>query len=425
MSLPDPDLTPSLPDVGIEKPGPRLVLVLGLLAGIGQAYTLPMLSPEQVTLATDVYHHAAEAFLSGEDPYAVTPPNLPGYYFVYPPVVLGLLLPYGLLSPGLAYAVQTALNVLATAGTAVVLVRTIERGGVDLDRVDRLLIGAFAFGSLGAVTNLLNGQVNPLLAFGIAAGVLALERDRETLSGVVLAAVATVKLFPALVGAWLLRVRAWRTIAAAIATGVGLFLLGVLAFGPDLTAAYVTEALARESSIATFEGGPDPGINKMTIRRQIAYLAPWVPGDLLFPVGAALLAPVVLASYRTVETLRDRLVALQATLLATLILLPLEPFYFSLAVFPSVALLYLVGGRWTRRAFLAGFLLAAAPLTMSSAEIWIETLSLSPGMADAITGIARAAFSFALAPMYGVWLMFGACIADQHRHAGPSDGVPG
>jgi hypothetical protein len=129
------------------------------------------------------------------------------------------------------------------------------------------------------------------------------------------------------------------------------------------------------------------------------------------------LAPVVLAAYRTLETLRDRLVALQATVVATLILLPLEPFYFSLAVFPSVPLLYLMEGRWRRRAFLAGFLIAAAPLTTSSAEMWIETLALTPGMADAATELARGAFSFAIAPMYGVWLMLGACIADQHRRA--------
>jgi hypothetical protein len=394
-----------------------VVLALGLLAGIGQALTLPRFSPEQLTLATDVYHHAAATMLSGGDPYAVTPPGLSGYYFLYPPVVLGAMLPYGLLDPGGVYAVQTVLNLVTTAAVALVLVRTVERGGVDLGRVDRILVAAFAFGSIGSVTNLINGQVNPQIALGIAGGVLLVERGRESPGGAVLAAVATVKLFPALVGAWLLRRRAWRAVAAAIATGVGLMLLGLVAFGPELTTAYVTEALAREASVGTFEAGPDPNSNKVTIRRQIAFLAPWLPADLLVPVGIAVLAPVVLAAYRTTATFRERLVALQATLLAMLILVPLEPFYFSLAVFPSVPLLYLVEGRWPRRLYLTGFLLAAAPLTMSSATVWIETLSLSPGMAGAITSAARSAFSFALIPMYGIWLMFGACALYQHRRA--------
>jgi hypothetical protein len=410
--------------VSIERPGPRIVLALGLLAGIGQAITLARLQPEQVTLATDVYYHATEAALGGGDPYSVTPPDLPTYYFLYPPVVLGAMLPYGLLNPGAVYAVQTAANLLTTATVALVLLRTIERGGVEFGRLDTALIVAFAFGSTGAVTNLLNGQVNPQLSLGIAGGVLLVERGRETLAGVVLAAVATVKLFPAVVGAWLLRRRAWRAVGAAIATGCGLMLLGLVAFGPDLTTAWVTDALARESSVGTFEGGPDPGSNKVTIRRQIAFLAPGVPGEWLLPVGAAVLAPVVVAASRTMQTFRDRLVALQATLLAMLILVPLEPFYVSLAVFPAVPLLYLIAGRWPRRLYVVGFLLAAVPVTMSSLTVWIDTLSLSPGVADAITSVAGGAFAFALPPMYGIWLMFGACVLYQHRRiVGALDGA--
>ena len=408
--------------VSIDSRGPRIVLSLALVAGVGQALTLPRLSPEQVTLATDVYHYGARAALSGGDPYAVTPPGLSTYYFLYPPVVLGAMLPYGLLDPDAVYAFQTVLNLLTTAAIAVVLVRTIEQCGVDLGRPDRILVAAFAFASAGAATNLINGQVNPQLALGIAAGVLLVERGRETLGGTILAVVATVKLFPALVGAWLLRRRAWRAITAAVVTGAGLFLLGMVALGPDLTTAWASDALAREASMGTFEGGPDPESNKVTVRRQIAVLAPWVSGDLLFPAGVALLAPVVLASYRSMATLRNRLVALQATLLAMLALMPLEPFYVSLVVFPSVPLLYLLEGRWPRRLYLPGFLLASAPVTMTTVTVWVKRVAPSTGTAEAITALARDAFFFALPPMYGIWLMLGACILFQHRQAGGTDG---
>ncbi len=404
--------------MSIDRLGPRLVLALGLLAGVGQALTLTRLQPDQVTLATDVYYHAAEAALVGGEPYSVSPPGLAEYHFLYPPVVLGAMLPYGRLDPDSVYLLQTGTNILATAAVAIILVRTVERSGVSLGRVDKTLIVGFSFGSTGAVTNLLNGQVNPELALGIAGGVVLVDRGRETLGGAVLAAVTTVKLFPALIGAWLLRVRAWRAVTAATVTGVGLFALGLVAFGPDLTVAWITDALSRESSVAAFENGPNPASNKVTIRRQIAFLAPWVPTDLLIPVGAAVLAPVVLAAYRTVETLRDRLVALQVTLLVMLILMPLEPFYFSLAVFPGVALLYLMEGRWPRWLFILGFLLAAVPVTMSTVNVWIETLSLSAGAADTITSTARTGFAFALPPMYGIWLMFGACLLFQHRRMG-------
>jgi len=401
--------------VSIDRRGPRFVLAAGILAGLFQVVFLPRVSPEQVAIATDVYHHAAAAALSGGDPYAVTPPDHPAFHFLYPTIVLVVLLPYGLLDPGLAYAVQTGVNLLTIGAITILLVRTVERAGVELHRVDRLLVAGFAFGSAGMVTNLVNGQVNPQLALGITAGALLLERGRGIQSGVAFALTATVKLFPALLGAWLLRARAWRAVGAAVATGLGGLLLGVVVWGPDLTATYVTVALPREASTATFAGGADPTAPQMTIRRGIAFLAPWLPGDLLFPVATLVLVPVVLASYRTMATLRDRLVALQATLLATLSLFSLEPFYLSLAVFPTVPLLYLMEGRWPRRLFLLGALVAFVPLTMSTVEIWIGTLSPGPGVATTLRSLARTAFSFALPPTYGVWLMFAGCVASQNR----------
>ncbi|MFB6295225.1 MAG: glycosyltransferase family 87 protein [Halobacteriales archaeon] len=402
-------------DVSMDWRGPRLVLAAGILAGLFQAVFLPRVNPEQLAIATDVYHHAAAAALSGGDPYAVTPPDHPGFRFLYPPVVLAVLLPYGPLGPDLAYAAQTGVNLLTIGAITVLLVRTVEIGGVDLPRIDRLLVAGFAFGSAGMVTNLVNGQVNPQLVLGIAGGAVLLERGREAHSGVAFALAATVKLFPALLGAWLLRARAWRAIGAAVATGLGGLVLGVLVWGPDLTATYVTVALPREASTATFAGGADPTAPQMTVRRQIAFLAPWLSGSLLFPVAVTVLAPVVLAASRTMATLRDRLVALQATLLATLSLFSLEPFYLSLAVFPVVPLLYLLEGRWPRRLFFLGALVAFVPVTLSTVEVWIETLSTGPGVAATLRSVARTAFAFALPPTYGVWLMLAGCVAHQNR----------
>lgn len=404
--------------MSIDRRGPRVVLVVGILAGLGQLVLLPRTSPAQVALATDVYHHAAAAALSGGNAYTVTPPAHPGYYFLYPPMILVALLPYGLLSPGIAYAIQTALNLLTTAALAVILLWTIERAGVDLSRLDRALVVGFTFLSVGSVTNLINGQVNPQLALGVAAGVLLLERGREALSGITLAAVATVKLFPALLGAWLLRRRAWRTIIAAVATGVSLFVLGVALLGPDATVSYLTEALPREASTGRFVGGGDPEASQMTIRRQVGFLVPWLPGSALLPVGVIVLAPVVLAAYRRMETLRDRLVALQATWLATLILFPFEPFYLSLALFPTVPLLYVIEGRWSRRLFLVGALVAFAPLSFSTVEMVIGSGVAPEAVTSMALDFSRTAFSFALPPMYGVWLMLGGCVAFQNRGAG-------
>lgn len=406
--------------VSVRKRGARLVLVVGILFGVDTGLGLALTSPEQLSLATDVYHHAAQVALQGGDFYDVTPPGLPGYYFLYPPVVMGPLLVYGLVDPGLAYAVQTVLNLATGVVLATVVVRIVERSGVELGRVDRLLVGAFCLLGAGAAVTLVLGQVNLLLALGIALGATWVERGRERRAGAVLAAVATVKLFPALVGAWLIRRRAWRTIAAATATGVGLALVGLVAFGPDATVVWATRTVPGEMSVGAFGGGPDPGAPYLGLRRQFSMVAPWIPDDLLLPASLLTVTPVVLASYRTFGSRVSRLVGLQATLLATLTVFPLEHFYLSIALFPTVALLYLIDAGAVdpgpaRPLYLGGALVASVPMTLGGLHSALATLPLPAAVESAILGAVTPTFAFALPPTYGVWAMLAACVVYQHR----------
>jgi hypothetical protein len=400
--------------------GPRAVLATGLLAGIVNAVLFPISHPEQVGFATDVYYGAARAALAGTEVYAALPGASAG--FRYPPIVVVGFYPHGLLGdPALAFALQTALN-LATAGAlAVLLVRYTERVGVDLDRVDRLLIAGYAFASVSVATNLVMGQINLQLALAIAGGAVLLERGREKAAGVAFGLAALVKLFPALVGVWLLRRRAWRAIAAATATGVGLLALGVLVFGPGTLETYVTEVIAGEASVASFPDGPNPTEPYVTVRRQVTFLVPGLPSAWLFPVSAAVLAPVFVGVNRVVDDPVSRLVALLGTLLATLVLLPLEPFYLVLALFPLVPLLYLLDPGTPRRLFLVGALVLSVPTTYETVLTMLSVVGLPAGTESWLQGIARGAFSFALPPTYGVWLVLAACLLHQHRAAAVTD----
>jgi len=65
-----------------------VILFLGVLSGLSGVVMVPVASAEQFMLASDVYRHAAEAMLAGEDFYAVSPARLPGYRFIYPPIVI-------------------------------------------------------------------------------------------------------------------------------------------------------------------------------------------------------------------------------------------------------------------------------------------------------------------------------------------------
>lgn len=398
----------------------RLVLALGILAGVTNAVLLAWRHPEQIGIATDVYHHAATRALAGESFYGTSPPAHPGYRFVYPPVVVVAFLPYAAVgSPTAAYALATVLN-LATAGAlGVVLLRAIERAGVALTRLDRVLVVGAAGTWAGAASSIVQGQINLQLALLIAGGVLLVEAGRERAGGIAVAIPAAVKLFPVAVGAWLLRRRAWRALATAVAVGVGLGIASLAVFGPDVAATWVFGTLPAEASVGTFADGPDPSSSLLTVRRQLATLAPWLPAAWLLPAAGVLLAPVVLATYRTFETYRSRLVALQATLLAMLVSVPLEPFYLSLVVFPTVPLLYLIDPAFetTRRLFLAGTLVVSIPVVLWSVTASVDVAPLPPALAATIVDLARTAFAFALPQMYGVWLLFGACVLYQHRAA--------
>lgn len=397
-----------------SKRGPRVVLAVSVLAGVANTVLFPLRNPRQVALASDVYYHAARAALAGADVYAVNPVGETG--FRYPPVVVLAFYPHGLLGdPALAYALQTLLNLAALAGLAALSLWVLGHAGVELDRVDAALVSAFAFlvGPVGV--NLVMGQVNPVLAVGIAAGAVLVVRGHERAGGVAFGLVALVKLFPALVGAWLLRQRAWRAIAAATVTGGFALTAGVLAFGPATTAAYFAETVTREAAVGSFADGPDPTAPFVTVRRQLTAVFPGLPADWLLPASAVVLTPVFVGVNRVADSLRSRLVALQGTLLAALAMFPLEPFYVVLAVFPLVPLLYLLDEGPDRRLFLAGAVLLAVPVTWES--VLTAVVLLPPGAASAVRDAAGAVFGFALPPTLGMWLVLAACLLSQHRAA--------
>lgn len=378
---------------------------MGVVFLVGLAW----LRPAQVGIATDVYHHAARAMLAGEDFYAVRPPEHPAYGFLYPPLVVLAFVPHGLVGPTGAHLLQTVPNLLAAVGVGWLSVRVLESAGHPLDRLDRALVVGFSVLGTPMAVNLLMGQVNPLLALGIAAGAVLTDRDREAAGGVAFGLVALVKLFPALVGAWLLRRRAWRAIVAATVAGTAAVLAGAAVFGPEAAMAYLTDVVTGEAGGVVPAGRYDPAAEYVTIRRQIAYLAPWLSPTWRFAVAAAVLGPVVLAAYRDVGDRVSRLVALAVTLLATLLLFPLEPFYLVLATFPVVPLVYLLEG-WPRRLLLAGVVLVSATVTLASVRQGVALAGLPPGVADPLLGAARALFSFVIPPTVGVWAMIAGCL---------------
>ncbi|PSQ61373.1 MAG: hypothetical protein BRD21_09845 [Halobacteriales archaeon SW_8_66_22] len=379
----------------------RLVLLLGILSGISGLMVLPFTSPEQFMLASDVYRHAAEAMLAGEDFYAVSPPRLPGYNFIYPPIVILLFVPHALVGSALgAYAIQLLLTVAFGLGTTLVVGRALARRGVALSRIDWLLIGSFTLVSAHSAITLANGQVTIWMGFAFALGFDALDRSRETVAGVAFALAALIKVFPAAVGLWLLRRRAWRSVIVATATGLGGLALGAVLFGPDVTETYVRDVLLGRYEGETFGGVPEPDQTTGGAQRQLAALT-GLGSPALGILALAIVGPAVLALHRRIDTDERRLAAMLGTVLGVLLVL-----------------LYTLPSGRGRRLLLLGTLVSSVRVTYDLAASTVETMPLPGALSEPLLSLIEMLFVFVLPTTLGLWLLLAGCLFVQFGSEG-------
>lgn len=383
---------------------PRAVLAAGLaLGGVYLWYTLALKPAFGVNFR--VYRAAARAALAGRPFYDVVPAGLPATYtYLYPPGTVVLFYPFAVAGETVGYVAFTALSALAAVALGSVLVWTIERERGRLPWLDRLLVTGFVLGSSLSVPSLVYGNVNLFLALLVAVGFAAFDRvtaRREALAGVALAVPAALKLFPGLFGLELLRERAWRAVGAAIATGGALVLAGVVLFGVDVHVRYLREVVLARLSRDVAAGGVAPAASYVTLRRPLAALG--VPPDLLTPVAAALLGAVLVTLYRRAGV--DRRVAVLATVVAAIVVVPAYPLYFVLAYYPLVSLLYLVEARPARPLLLSGALLMHVAVQADDLALLADVLGL-----DAPTALSPL-LAVATPPLWGALLVLAGCLA--------------
>lgn len=413
----------SRPLIADRYSGAWLVVSVSVIVGVASILDFLGLWGVPPTWAPDdrlgvnylVYHHAAEAAVAGEDFYAVTPPGFGDLYtYLYPPITVLAYVPFMLVSSAAGFAVHTAITLLACTVATAALVPLVERLDRPLGWVDVAGIWLFVAASVHAAPTLYFGNVNLLLAAAIVAGVLALERGREVGAGVTFGLAALVKVFPTLVGLYLLRVRAWRAVAAALATGAGGLAASALVFGPDTLRRFVVDVLLGRTDTAAFVGGyPPDGRYYVTLQRPLSHLlwavAPDAPATVLPVLSVVVLAPVVAYCLLDCESALDRFVALHATLTAALLVMPsLRPHLVVLFV-SWLPLLYAFHGRPAGWPFVAGGLLAAVPQWPDELAATARTLPEPLGTAGAT------AASVGTLQLYGLLAMLYACVEYQRR----------
>lgn len=386
----------------------RVVLGIGVALGLGYLLFGLVETPWRAALDFDVYRAAAADLWAGEPIYGRSPVGDPDRTYRYPPVALVWFSAYLLVSPAAGYLAHVAGTLLVAVALGTVLIRTTERHGVALARIDRVLIVGFVACSPVAAPSLLFGNVNHHVALLTALGLVWAD-ENEVRAGASLALAAALKVFPAGFGVWLLWRRKWRGVGAAVATGVGSLLAGALLFGPDRTRNYLTEELLPRSSPDAFAGGLPPTSVYVSVRRPLSTAFPGA-GETTLALGAlAVLAPVVWYVYRRSRGPTDRLVAVFVTVAAVLVALPSYTMYFLVLSYPLVPLLYVLE-RPASVPFAVGALLTTLTFKLWDVTQFLDRAPLPGGVEPVLLTGARTVYSVGTPVLWGTILMLSACL---------------
>jgi hypothetical protein len=401
--------------------GAWLVLVATLPLGFYSYYQNDRIGPfswnpgETMGVNYRTYHYAVERALDGQQFYGVSPPGTYDWaVYLYPPGTLPTFYPFSLFEWTTGYAILTGLSVLAAGIATWLLVAYVESLGPELGWIDVGLVFSALLLSTHAYGTIYYGNINILLVLGLVVGFLALRRDSEYLAGGVFALTALFKVFPALIGFYLLRVRRWYAVGAALATGVGGLVVGVLLYGLDTTLHYFTEVAAGRTETELFTGGyPVEGIFYITIQRPISRLVsavwPSAPYLAILAVSVLLCAAILAYFYYDLATELDHQMAIFATLVVMLIFVPSLQWYLVLLYLPIVTLLYLWRDGPSRYLFLLGGVLFSVT---GNTEDTVEALERAPDLLE------TAGYPIAVAatpPLYGLLLMLAACAIYKYR----------
>ena len=381
----------------------RTVLLTCVVGGLlVPTYFLGMADVSHFAWDFRAYYTAAEAALAGE-PFVGADTGHTGVSYVYPPVAVSLFLPQAAAGGWkLAFALQTAVNVAASLALAALVVRTIEARGHELAPVDRLLVAGFCVGTAPVMAVFGQGQVDMLIALALAGAFVALERGREGLAGCALAGAALVKVFPVVLGLWLVRRRAWHAVGAAIGTGIAGLVVGWAVFGLDAYRRYL-EVLAGRSRVAEFAGTVSPNFFAMSLYRPLSQLLPTVDPSLYAPLALLVVAPPLLLVARRDRTFTDRLATYLVAIVATLLVSPASNALYVVYLYvPLLVLLYVGDTKWDRSLLLAGTLAMTFPIQPAHVAAVLTALGVPAPIGTPLLVAARAVLTVASLPLVGL-----------------------
>lgn len=380
----------------------RLALFVGIAGGLLTAVFFALFRPNPPG-TFNVFYYAAVKSMSGQIAYKT------GYgLWTYTPAALLYFYPYALLFEyQTALLVHRILSVVVTVGYAFALVRFLGRR-VALQRLDRIAVFGFATLSVYPIVNVINGSFVGVFAMFLGMGWLLVESDRDG-GGALWALASIVKGYPAFWGVYLLRVRRWRAVGAAVLTGVSATLLGVLVFGFNEYVRFFRVAGENRVRYHKFAGGGSPDNEAVTPLRALGQLFPNIDPAMWTPVILVVVVCITLLVYYLIpaESLNDRATLLLVTILGIWFVMPTSQDLDTYIIYaPLLVLLYVEEETRVQSLYALGTVI----LSYNFGRTELRSVSEMVGVADVVMLVGEPVLTFATMPMWGLATLYVGCL---------------
>lgn len=345
-------------DLGCLSIVSALLVIQGLSVA---AYIL--LFPSTQAGDFQAFYFAARRVLENEAFVGRPPPTGVDTAWVFAPIVVLYFVPFALLpSWQLAYVTQ----VVVIGALLAYLVIQIHRR-YDFGPVEPLVLAAISLNPYTVLT-VAQGQMNVHVLVLILSGIWLVDDGLPLRGGIALGGAAIVKIWPALLGWWLVYRRETRAVLTALATGIGGLIAGVLLFGLSPTIDWFTRVLVDRSYAGSVESmGPDSRI--IGLERFFANTLPgaesWV-----YTVGTAVLVFGLLVGVFYHTPRRRTIPVAGSVVCATLLALPSSTIPY--LIIPVTTALIVLRGRLDARVtwlLAGGVVIAGVPVGFEEVRV--------------------------------------------------------
>ena len=382
----------------IQK-SPQIYLIITIITGVlSLGFTLAISGIGTGDFLT--YYTAAEYALQGKQ-FVGENTGMPSGPYVYLPITVLFYVPLTLFSPMVAYILLFCINICGALLASWQVIRLSDKLDIELTTQDKLLITGAILLAPPLIGNLLNAQPNFWLLVAFLTGYQLLEKNQQLLAGVILALPAIFKLWPALLGIWLVYRCQWKAVVSAVATGTFAIITSMGVFGTATNIEYFRYILYSRSWTELFAGGLSPEMGVVTIRRPISILSPNLDPVYMALIGVIILLPILLYYYSTATGQIGRLVAFEVTVITILLIIPSITPYFIFPFAFAVPLLYVLEPPQQHIAGVA----SVCTVFIADAGNIITLLGISPVLSGVLRTMAWSILQYMSIPLIGCLIL--------------------